>query len=242
MPQLSLLPRAAGLICATFLDTGAAFRTKAILKKWAVPTSSDSSTAHRRTPLPAHGREIERDWTVRHSGNYVDAFSHSESFFLSRQPRWESLHSVQTLAEFHALEKRLAALFPLGPNVFPPRRLSRPSAPAPPPPVSTCSTRWSVWSTFFDPQNPSGLHGFALALIRSPQAGASPPQHLSPEAPALHSRHDRQVWSRFFDPKSRLVPWFALGPNVFPAGAQIAAVSTNPEAPASFVLGLRWQV
>ena len=44
-------------------------------------------------------REVEADWALPGNGNYVNGFQGGESFHLSRQPRWESLHAVQTLAE-----------------------------------------------------------------------------------------------------------------------------------------------
>lgn len=96
-----------------------------------------------------------------------------------------------------ALAHQWNGWFPLGPNVF-----------APGSTVTALSTR------------PGGTSLYVLGL-------------------------DRQVWSSFFP--SPTVPgqwsgWFPLGPNVFPAGTTITAISTGANATSLYVVGLDGQV
>lgn len=46
-------------------------------------------------------REIETDWATPPSGDYVRAALADKSFFQIPKPRWESLHSVQAIAELY---------------------------------------------------------------------------------------------------------------------------------------------
>jgi DUF1680 family protein len=60
---------------------------------------------HRETGEPRYRqmlREIEHAW-VTSGGNYVDGFQSGQRFFQSTQPRWESLHDVQAVAELYLL-------------------------------------------------------------------------------------------------------------------------------------------
>jgi DUF1680 family protein len=47
-------------------------------------------------------REIEQAWETL-GGNYVNGFQSGQAFFRSPQPRWESLHDVQAVAELYLL-------------------------------------------------------------------------------------------------------------------------------------------
>lgn len=44
-------------------------------------------------------RAIERDWEVAPSGDYVRAALAGQAFYQTPKPRWESLHSIQAIAE-----------------------------------------------------------------------------------------------------------------------------------------------
>src|SRR5579871_2076722 len=46
-------------------------------------------------------REIERDWEQPPSGDYVRASLEGKPFYGTPKPRWESLHSVQAIAELY---------------------------------------------------------------------------------------------------------------------------------------------
>jgi DUF1680 family protein len=139
--------------------------------------------------------------------------------------------------------------FPLGPNVFPPE--SSPTA------VSTMSGGTSlyaigfdeqVWSRFFpdaarpgewSPWFPLGPNVFCASAPVT--AVSTAPGHTN----LFVVGFDQQVWSRFFpDPAQSggWSPWFPLGPNVFPAGSPVTAVSTRPGGISLFVVGFDEQV
>jgi uncharacterized protein len=46
-------------------------------------------------------REIERDWETPPSGDYVRAALAGKPFYQTPKPRWESLHSIQAVAELY---------------------------------------------------------------------------------------------------------------------------------------------
>ena len=48
-------------------------------------------------------REIERDWEAAPSGDYVRAALAGQAFYETPKPRWESLHSIQAIAELYLI-------------------------------------------------------------------------------------------------------------------------------------------
>ena len=239
--------RAADLICATFLDTGARVPDEGNPEK-------NEAIAHvfvllyRATGEPRYlrmAREIERDWTRADGGNYVDGFQHNEPFFLGRQPRWESLHSVQSIAEFYALKNDWQPWFPLGPNVFPANSAITSLSTTPGgTSLFLLGSDGQVWSKFFDPQNPVWSPWFALGPNVFPAGAPIAAISTTPGGTSLFVLgSDGQVWSKFFDPQNRVwSPWFALGPNTFPSTSSVTALSTKPGGTSLFVPGSDGQV
>ena len=147
--------------------------------------------------------------------------------------------------------------FPISPNVFPAGS-----------PVTVLSTKSGgtslfvlgfdeqVWSTFFDPENfgpperGGWQHWFPLGPNVFPAGLGITALSTKPNGTSLYVLgFDGQVWSTFFDPQN-LGParrggwqhWFPLGPNVFPAGSPVSAISTKPMGTNLFVVGFDKQV
>jgi len=55
-------------------------------------------------PVPRGlAQEIEKDWETPPSGDYVRTAVAGKPFYATPKPRWESLHSVQAIAELYFL-------------------------------------------------------------------------------------------------------------------------------------------
>ena len=138
---------------------------------------------------------------------------------------------------------------PLGPNTFPKES-----------PIAAISTRpggtslflvgldegqggGRVWSKFFpDPDRPAQWTGW-FPLGESRFRPGSPVTALStgPGATSLYVMGlDGQVWTNFFPSQvaGQWSGWMPLGPNTFPKGSPIAAISTRPGGTSLFLVGL----
>jgi uncharacterized protein len=100
---LAACRRCADLFCRTFLDGG---------KRVADAGSEEmnQSCIHIFTLLYQETgalrylqlvREIEKDWETPTSGDYVRTALEGKAFFETPKPRWESLHSIQAIAELY---------------------------------------------------------------------------------------------------------------------------------------------
>ena len=142
-----------------------------------------------------------------------------------------------------------SAWFPLGPNVF-----------CTSSPVTALSTLpggtslyvlgfdGQVWTRFFPDPMRQGEWSSWFPLGPNLFPGGSPVTALStiPGGTSLYViGFDGQVWSRFFpDPvqSGQWSPWFPLGPNVFPAGSPVAALSTGAGTTSLYVVGFDGQI
>jgi uncharacterized protein len=91
--------KAAGLVCATYLDSGRrVFDAGDHEMNMAILTAL--AMLHRVTGEPRYlrmAREVEKDW--ERAGDYLRAGLDGREFFQSPRPRWESLHDLQGLVE-----------------------------------------------------------------------------------------------------------------------------------------------
>jgi hypothetical protein len=142
-----------------------------------------------------------------------------------------------------------SAWFPLGPNIFP--------ADAQVTALSTVLGGTSlyvlgfdgqVWSRFFPDPVRQGEWSAWFPLGPNVFCTSSPVTALS-TAPGGTSLYlvgfDTQVWTRFFpDPvrRNQWSSWFPLGPNVFPAGSPVTALSTISGGTSLYVIGFDGQV
>ncbi|HXB69954.1 MAG TPA: beta-L-arabinofuranosidase domain-containing protein [Candidatus Acidoferrales bacterium] len=268
---LAACRRAADFLCGTFLGTGIRVadarnpaKNEAVAHIFALLFRATGQVRYLQM-----AQDVEADWArvetrfdkdghrFEDGGNYVDGFQHDEAFYKGREPRWESLHDVQALVEFYELKLDWQPWFPLGPNVFPADS-----------PVTALSTKpggtslyvagfdGQVWSTYFDPQNlgPPERGGwqpwFALGPNVFPADSQVTALSTKPGGTSLYVLGlDGQVWSSYFDPqhlgppeRGGWQPWFALGPNVFPARSPVMALSTKPGGTSLYLLGLDGQV
>ncbi len=97
--------RCADLFCRTFLDG-----PRRVLHAGSEEMNESSSHAfallYRETGEPRYLRllrEIEKDWETPPSGDYVRAALAGKPFYRTPKPRWESLHSIQAVAELYFL-------------------------------------------------------------------------------------------------------------------------------------------
>ena len=107
--------RCADLFCKTFLDDG-----KRVLQAGSEEMNQSAShiftLLYRETQEPRYLQlvcEIERDWETPPSGDYVRTALAGQPFYATPKPRWESLHSVQAIAELylHTGDDRYRAAF-----------------------------------------------------------------------------------------------------------------------------------
>jgi DUF1680 family protein len=98
---LAACQRCADLFCRTFLDGG-----KRVAQAGSEEMNEASShifcLLYAETGAPRYlqmAREIEKDWETPPSGDYVRAALAGRPFYQTPKPRWESLHSVQAIAE-----------------------------------------------------------------------------------------------------------------------------------------------
>lgn len=97
--------RCANLFCRTFMDGG-----KRVVQAGSEEMNESSShiftLLYQETGEPRYlqlAREIEKDWETPPSGDYVRASLAGKAFYQTPKPRWESLHSVQAIAELYFL-------------------------------------------------------------------------------------------------------------------------------------------
>jgi hypothetical protein len=137
----------------------------------------------------------------------------------------------------------------LGPNTFPPgsnitARKTGPGATA----LYVLGYDGQVWSRLYpDPTNPGQWSNwFALGPNTFPQGSAITSVSTGPGQTGLYVLgFDGQVWTDYFpdvNHPGQWSGWFALGPNTFPPGSAISAVSTGPGQTGLYVLGLDGQV
>jgi DUF1680 family protein len=95
--------RCADLFCRTFLEGG-----KRVVQAGSEEMNESSihifPLLYQDTGEPRYlqmAREIEKDWETAPSGDYVRASLAGKPFFQMPRPRWESLHSVQAIAELY---------------------------------------------------------------------------------------------------------------------------------------------
>lgn len=95
--------KAADLICKTFLDTGR--RVKSIgSEEMNMGIIHGMAILHRKTGEPRYlrmAKEVLKDF--EQAGDYFRLGLKSEEFFRTPKPRWESLHSLQGLAELYRI-------------------------------------------------------------------------------------------------------------------------------------------
>jgi hypothetical protein len=158
-----------------------------------------------------------------------------------------------TFFEPRAADRGWAEWFPIGPNVFHPSvRVTAISTVPRGTSLFVGGIDGRVWSTFFDPDHPGPPErrgwrpwfpikentfpvGTPIGAASTVQGGVN----------LFTGGRDGQVWSTFFDPQQpspAWVDWFPIGPNVFPTGSSIAAVSPRPRAVSLFVLGFDGQI
>lgn len=99
--------KAADFLCDLFLnsnhrvyDTGAYEMNMAIIHIFCL--------LYKETNEPKYLRmvnEIECDWSKKDAGNYLNNALEEIDFFKMPAPRWESLHSIQALAEMYYIKK-----------------------------------------------------------------------------------------------------------------------------------------
>jgi DUF1680 family protein len=102
---LAACRRCADLFCRTFLDGG-----KRVAQAGSEEMNEASShifcLLYAETGEPRYlqmEHEIETDWETPPSGDYVRAALAGKPFYQTPKPRWESLHSVQAIAERYFL-------------------------------------------------------------------------------------------------------------------------------------------
>ena len=102
---LAACRRAADLLCRTFLDTG-----KRVADAGSVEMNESAihifALLYQETGEPRYLRlahEIERDWQTDGSGDYVRSALAGKEFYQCPTPRWESLPSVQAIAELYSI-------------------------------------------------------------------------------------------------------------------------------------------
>ena len=102
-PAMAACRRCADLFCRTFLDGD-----KRVVQ--AGSEEMNESSAHVFALLYQETgekrylemlRHIERDWETPPSGDYVRSALAGKAFYQCPKPRWESLHSVQAIAELY---------------------------------------------------------------------------------------------------------------------------------------------
>lgn len=100
---LSACRRTADLFCRTFLDSGKSI-SKVGEQEKNLACSHIFTLLYQEVGDPRYlrlVREIEIAWTSKDGGNYVSGFQNGEAFFQGKMQRWESLHSVQAVAELY---------------------------------------------------------------------------------------------------------------------------------------------
>jgi DUF1680 family protein len=97
--------RGADLLCRTFLDGG-----RRVVQAGSEEMNESSihifTLLYRETGEPRYLRlvhEIERDWQTPPSGDYVRTALAGKPFYHTPKPRWESLPSIQAIAELHTI-------------------------------------------------------------------------------------------------------------------------------------------
>ena len=102
-PALDACLRAADLLCNTFLDGD-----KRVVQ--AGSEEMNESVIHILCLLYQHtgherylrlAREIEQDWQVPPSGDYIRSALQGKEFHECPKPRWEGLHGIQAIAELY---------------------------------------------------------------------------------------------------------------------------------------------
>jgi hypothetical protein len=100
---LAACRRTADFFCRTFLDGD-----QRVLHAGSEEMNESSShifaLLYQQTGEPRYLqllREIEKDWETPPSGDYVRTALAGKPFFQTPKPRWESLHSIQAIAELH---------------------------------------------------------------------------------------------------------------------------------------------
>lgn len=95
--------RAADLFCRTFLEGG-----KRVVQAGSEEMNESCihlfTLLYEATGTPRYlqmAREIEKDWQTPPSGDYVRTALAGQPYYRTPKPRWESLHSVQAIAELY---------------------------------------------------------------------------------------------------------------------------------------------
>lgn len=105
--SLQACRRCADLFCRTFLDSS-------IRVADAASEEMNESSIHIFTQLyietgePRYlrmAREIEKDWERPPSGDYVRSSLAGKAFWQCPKPRWESLHSIEAIADFYRITR-----------------------------------------------------------------------------------------------------------------------------------------
>lgn len=100
---LAACRRTADLFCRTFLD-GSQRVIQAGSEEMNQSSSHVFALLYQQTGEPRYLRllrEIEKDWETPPSGDYVRTALAGRPFYQTPKPRWESLHSIQAIAELH---------------------------------------------------------------------------------------------------------------------------------------------
>jgi DUF1680 family protein len=102
---LAACRRCADLFCRTFLD-GPTRVVQAGSEEMNESSSHVFTLLYEETAEPRYlrlVREIEKDWEAPPSGDYVRTALAGKPFYQTPKPRWESLPSVQAVAELYAI-------------------------------------------------------------------------------------------------------------------------------------------